>query len=99
MDQYQNEVLTQAEAGIAKMDAAYTAADFPTKIKLKPERDKIYEAWAQARRKLLEGNVNLGESDVAEMKAIGAEISKAAQGQQMVLAAAKLTVFLGKLAT
>lgn len=98
MHEYRDQVLQEAEAIVALVDMKYNEADFATKIGLKPERDKVFENYTRARRNLLEGKVQVDEKDLQDMRSIRADITKAAQGQEIILATAKFAVFLGKLA-
>lgn len=90
-------VLEDAAAAVLSVDKKYRRADFNGKIRLKKERDSVFNAYAKARLKLLEEGVISRDKDVEEMKEIRKEIARAKKIQSILVGTAKLAKLLGRL--
>lgn len=87
-------------------DAAFTLAkayrkalnnnDLDAMVSLKPQVDAAFEAYSNARLKLLEEGVIATDADVAAMRRIKGDIDQAAGTQQLLAGAAQLIGLLGK---
>lgn len=91
-----DQILRDTTAAAEALDLAYSEADFPTKMQLKPTRDAAFEAVAATRRRLIGGQVSMTPANVSEMAEIRSEIEKAANTQSLIVGAGKLVVFLTK---
>ena len=91
-------ILEDANAAVITIDRKYRKADFNMKLKLKKERDRVFNAYAKARLMLLEEGIIASDRDVTEMKAIRLEIARARQTQSILIGVGRLVKFLTKLA-
>lgn len=91
-----DKLLEEAQAAAEAGDLLYRQADFSSKLKLKPGRDKAFELVTALRRKSVEGQIVLAQENVDEMCTIRKEISAAADTQSRVIALGKLAVALGR---
>lgn len=91
-EKFLQDVQAAAEAG----EIAYQQADFPTKLKMKADRDKALELVESVRRGVVEGAIVLTQAGVDEMGAIRKEISTAAENQARAIALGKFAVALGR---
>lgn len=91
------EVLKAASQAVMAIDLKYRASNFGDQRKLKPERDKAFNAFSAARLKLLADGVICTAEDVAEMKALRDEVKEAAKRQTLLAGILKVAAFLRKL--
>jgi hypothetical protein len=91
------EVLKAASQAVMTIDLKYRASNFGDQRKLKPERDKAFNAFSAARLKLLADGVICTAEDVAEMKALRDEVKEAAKRQTLLAGILKVAAFLRKL--
>lgn len=91
-------VFQTASATVTEIDRRYRLANINDQIKLKPKRDEAFSAYALARLRLLEAGIITTAQDLADMRALKAEVDKAAVIQDLVIAAARVAVFLAKTA-
>ena len=93
-------ILEEAKEAVFSLDKAYRRAvreaDLNKMAELKPEIDKAFDKYSQARLKLLESGVLATDNDLAELRRIRAEIDQAATTQSLVLGAVKFTTFIAK---
>ena len=92
-------VLKAAAAAATSIDLKYRQASFSEKLELKQDRDKAFNAYSKARRKLLEEGVICTQNDVEEMKSIRQQIGHAKKTQSLLMAVGRLIAFLVKVAT
>ncbi|MGD8588909.1 MAG: hypothetical protein PVG22_08780 [Chromatiales bacterium] len=90
------EIMKSAASAATEIDVKYRVATFADKIKLKPERDKAFNAYAQARLKLLEDGMISTEADLQTMQEIKTEVQQARDTQTLILGIGKLVGFLTK---
>lgn len=90
------EVLKAANQAVISIDLKYRASTFGDQLKLKPERDKAFNAYSAARLKLLEEGQICTADDVAEMKALRDEVKQAAKRQSLLAGIVKVAAFLRK---
>ena len=95
-----NDALVLEDAGevVSLLDVRYRSASFDDQVAIKPERDRAFSAYSAARLKLLQADVICTDADLEEMTRLRNEVRKAADKQSLVIAAAKVAVFLAKLA-
>ena len=93
-------VLEEAKDAAFALDKAYRRAvregDMDTAMKLRPKVNDAYTALSRARMKLLEAGVLATDEDVTEMRRIKSEIDEAADTQQTIEGAVRITGFLMK---
>ena len=87
-------VLQDAAQAVLAIDIQYKLASFNDQQKLKGERDKAFNAYSNARLKLLQQGVICTEADVKEMNKIRQEIEQAAQTQSLIAGIFSLVKFL-----
>jgi len=87
-----------ASPAVTEIDRRYRKATINDQIKLKPKRDEAFAAYSLARLKLLEAGTISTDHDLADMLALKAEIDRAAITQDLIIAAARVAIFLAKLA-
>lgn len=92
------QIFETAAATVTEIDRRYRLANINDQIKLKPKRDEAFSAFSLARLRLLEAGVITTAQDLAEMRALKAAVDKAAVIQDLVIAAARVVVFLAKTA-
>ncbi|MGD0921755.1 MAG: hypothetical protein ABSA70_08350 [Terriglobia bacterium] len=92
------EVLNHVASAATAIDLKYRRADFESKLALKDDRDKTFDAYSKARMKLLEEGVICTEKDVREMADIRAEIGRARKTQSILVATGRFLAFLAKVA-
>jgi hypothetical protein len=92
------DTLENAAATVMEIDGRYRAASIDDKIDLKPKRDETFTAYSNARLKLLEDGTITTADDVAKMRELRAAVEKAAQTQDLIIAAGRVAIFLAKLA-
>ena len=92
-------VLKDAAAAVTSIDLKYRKASFSEKLELKKDRDKAFNAYSRARRKLLEEGIICKQDDIEEMKSIRREIGYAKKIQSLLMAVGRLIAFLVKVAT
>ena len=88
----------KAQAAALSVDRKYRKADFNEKIELKRDRDKLFNACAKARLKLLEHGTISTPKDLEKMNELRNEIAKAKKTQTIVVGIGKLVKFLAKYA-
>ena len=88
--------LADAQAAAEAADVVYQAADFPTKLQMKSDRDMAFERIETIRLQIISGQIVLTQENLAEMSVIRAEISAAADTQSKIIAVGKLAAVLGK---
>ncbi len=89
-------ILEKAAATVAAMDIQYKRAAPTDRVILKPERDRAFSAYAEARLKLMEAGTVASEDDVQEMGEIRRQVSHARKAQSLVIAIGRLAGFLSK---
>lgn len=92
------ELVEAAFSAVTEIDRRYRKATINDQIKLKPKRDEAFAAYSLARLKLLEAGIISTDQDLADMLALKAEIDRAAITQDLIIAAARVAIFLAKLA-
>ncbi len=90
-------VLEDLAATIVRIDIHYRRADFNDKVNLKPERDRAFNAYTQARLKLLEEGVVCTAADIEKMKSIRQAIVQAKTTQSLITGIGRLVGFLAAL--
>lgn len=90
-------VLEDLAATVVRIDIRYRLADFNDKVNLKPERDKAFSAYTQARLKLLEEGVLCSDKHVEEMQAIRQAVGQAKTTQSLIAGIGRLVGFLAAL--
>ncbi len=83
---------------VTEIDRRYRKATIADQIKLKPKRDEAFAAYSLARLKLLEAGMISTDQDLADMRALKTEVDRAAVTQDLIIAAARVAIFLAKLA-
>jgi hypothetical protein len=91
-------IIEDAAAAVTRIDLQYRAASFNDKLQLKDKRDEAFSNYAAARVKLLQDGVTGTDQDVADMKTLRTQVESAAKTQDLIVAAGKIALFLGKLA-
>jgi len=93
-------VLEDAKEAAFTLDKAYRRAvndaDLDRMNALKPEVDRAYDRYSQARLNLLQAGVLATDEDVGEMRRIRGEIDQAATIQALVQGAIRFVGFLSK---
>jgi hypothetical protein len=93
-------VLEDAKEAAFALDKAYRRAvlnaDLDTMMELKPQVDRAYDRYSQARLKLLTEGVIATDRDVTEMRRIRAEIDQAATTQTLIEGAIRFVAFITK---
>ena len=97
MEDYDAKVLEQAADAVSRIDMQYRKADINGKLELKSNRDAAFEAYSQARLKLLAEGMICTPQDVVRMGEIRAAIGRARQTQSLIVASGKLAMFLAQL--
>lgn len=92
------QTLEAAAAAVTEIDRRYRLANINDQIKLKQKRDEAFAAYSLARLKLLEAGMVTTPADVTEMQRLKSEIDRAAVTQALIIAAARVVVFLAKMA-
>jgi hypothetical protein len=92
------DLLKEAKAAVDLMEDKYQDASFDDKVDLKPERDKILNAYRAARDKLIAQSVVCTEDDVLEMQKLREEIQQAAAKQALLSGFLKVAGLLAKFA-
>lgn len=92
------QTLAAAAAAVTEIDRRYRLASINDQIQLKQKRDEAFAAYSLARLKLLEAGMITTAADVTEMRRLKAEIDRAAVRQALIIAAARVVVFLAKMA-
>ena len=92
-----SKTLEEIAQSITIIDLKYRALSFPEKMKLKPERDKAFSKYVEARIKLLEEGIITTEEQISEMRQIRNEIDDAAETQAIIVAIARLVGFIATL--
>jgi hypothetical protein len=91
-------VLDDCAASVTLIDKKYRRARPVDRIKLKPDRDRAFNAYRRARLKLLEDGTLATAADVRKMKEIRQEIGRARATQTIIAGAIKLVAFAAKFA-
>jgi len=93
-------VLEDAKEASFALDKAYRRAvlnaDLDMMMELKPQVDRAYDRYSQARLKLLTEGVIATAQDVTEMRRIRAEIDQAATTQTLIEGAIRFVAFITK---
>jgi hypothetical protein len=92
------QIFDAAASTVAEIDRRYRLANINDQIKLKAKRDEAFAAFSLARLKLLETGVITTAEDLAEMRTLKAAVDRAAVIQDLVIAAARVAIFLAKTA-
>lgn len=92
------QTLAAAAAAVTEIDRRYRLANINDQIQLKQKRDEAFAAYSLARLKLLEAGMITTAADVTEMQRLKADIDRAAVRQALIIAAARVVVFLAKMA-
>ena len=92
------QTLAAAAAAVTEIDRRYRLANINDQIQLKQKRDEAFAAYSLARLKLLDAGMITTAADVTEMRRLKAEIDRAAVRQALIIAAARVVVFLAKMA-
>ena len=91
--------LQEASNAVLTIDMRYRSlTHINDKEDLKPTRDQAFASYTLARLALLEARVMTTQDDVEEMKALRAEIERAADLQTLLLATGRVIGFFAKLA-
>ena len=91
------EILEQLSATVTAVDRKYRRASFNDKLKLKKQRDELFNAYAKARLKLLEDGLITGDAELEEMKEIRSQIAHAREVQSILIGVARLVKFAARL--
>lgn len=91
-------VLEDANAAVIELDVRYREADINGKLALKPQRDEAFRNYSAARLKLLEDGRITTDQDLVEMRTLRQQIERAADIQQLVIAAGRVVGFLARFA-
>lgn len=92
-----SEMLKAAGNAVLEIDVRYRGLNIDDKELLKPSRDKAFSEYSSARLKLLKDGVIATDQDVADMQAIKQDIDEAAETQQLIASAVKISGVLGRL--
>jgi hypothetical protein len=92
------QIFDTASSTVTEIDRRYRLANINDQIKLKQKRDEAFAAFALARLRLLEAGVITTAADLAEMRTLKAAVDRAAVIQDLVIAAARVAIFLAKTA-
>jgi hypothetical protein len=92
------QIFETASATVTEIDRRYRLSNINDQIKLKPKRDEAFSAFSLSRLRLLESGVITTSQDLAEMQALKAAVDQAAVTQDLVIAAARVAIFLAKTA-
>lgn len=92
-------IYEKAQAALTSVDRKYRKANFNEQLKLKKDRDKLFNAYRKARLKLIDvpGTISTPK-DLEKMKELRSEIANAKKTQTIVVGIAKLVKFLAKYA-
>jgi|GEM_PF-2049692 len=91
-------LLKEAGNAVVAIDIRYRLASFQEQAEMRDERDSAFSAYAAARNKLLAQGVIAGEAEIAEMRAIAAEVKKAAETASLLRAIGKAVLLLSRVA-
>ena len=91
-------MLKEAGDAVIAVDVRYRLASFQEKIEMRDERDRAFSAYAMARNRLLAEGIVATDEDVAEMRAIAAEIKSAADTASLLRAIVKVVTVLARFA-
>jgi hypothetical protein len=93
-------VLEDAKEAAFTLDKEYRRAvlnaDLDTMMKLKPQVDRAYDRYSQARLNLLKQGVLATDDDITQMRRIRAEIDQAATTQTLIEGAIQFVAFITK---
>jgi hypothetical protein len=92
------QIFDTASSTVTEIDRRYRLANINDQIKLKPKRDEAFAAFSLARLKLLELGVVTTAEELVEMRALKSAVDQAAVTQDLVIAAARVAIFLAKTA-
>lgn len=92
------QVLKLAGDTVVNIDIRYRLASPAQQLEMREERDSAFAAYAHARNKLLAQGVIATDADVAEMRAIAAEVKEAADTASLLRGIGKIVLKLSKLA-
>lgn len=92
------QIFETASATVTEIDRRYRLSNINDQIKLKPKRDEAFSAFSLSRLRLLESGVITTTQDLAEMQALKVAVDQAAITQDLVIAAARVAIFLAKTA-
>lgn len=92
------QIFDTASSTVTEIDRRYRLANINDQIKLKPKRDEAFAAFSLARLKLLETGIVTTAEDLVEMRALKSAVDQAAVTQDLVIAAARVAIFLAKTA-
>jgi hypothetical protein len=92
------QIFETASATVTEIDRRYRLSNINDQIKLKPKRDEAFSAFSFARLRLLEAGIMTDAQDLAEMQALKTAVDQAAVTQDLVIAAARVAIFLAKTA-
>lgn len=91
-------VLEELSRSVTLIDKKYRRASPAERITLKKSRDDAFNAYREARVKLLEGSVLATAADVRRMKEIRVAIGRSRAAQTLAAAVIKLVALAAKFA-
>ncbi len=92
------QIFDAASSTVTEIDRRYRRANINDQIKLKPKRDEAFAAYSLARLTLLEAGIVTTAQDLREMRDLKSAVDQAAVTQDLVIAAARVAIFLAKTA-
>ncbi len=92
------QIFDAASSTVTEIDRRYRLANINDQIKLKPKRDEAFAAYSLARLTLLEAGIVTTAEDLREMRDLKSAVDRAAVTQDLVIAAARVAIFLAKTA-
>ncbi len=95
---YDEVALEQIASAVILVDKRYRKADFTAKSKLKPNRDKLFNAYRKARLELLKEGMVCNKKDIEKIKALRKKIAVARQTQTLIEGTKALALFIVKFA-
>ena len=98
MDDPDVDVLSALAAAVTALDVRFRRAGVDEQDDLRPERDALFAAYANARLKLLQAGIRCTSQDVEEMRGLKLRMESAADLQTLLHAAAKIVTFATRVA-
>jgi hypothetical protein len=91
------DVLRDAGNTATEIDVRFREADVNERRKLRKPRDDAFNEFSRARLQLMKTGMITTGADVQEMKAIKAEVDRAADNQALIIAVGRFVGFLARL--
>ena len=92
------QVLRLASAALFAMEVKCRNAGVMDRVAMKQERDQLWQAYLDARDKLIAEGIVVGDDELAEMTALTQDLERATALNQTAQAVLKLVGFFAKIA-